>query len=239
MKRPLLFIILLFTTSVSFSQTQGRIVINEYMAWPASACGDDGEFIELLNFGPGPVNIGCYIVTTGKYAITIPPNTILEPGQFYLLAGKSFLPGSCGNVDSTAVGVYANLNWSTCGCTNIPIPATGIMTDGGSASTQLVILDPNKKVIDAVVRSLPGETNFAITSSTVSGGCASKAFNLDTMNISYETLGMSMGRGNSFARKLDGDCDWVKQPQISGKATNNTSGTYSNVTYDFYPIQSM
>jgi Secretion system C-terminal sorting domain len=58
------------------------------------------------------------------------------------------------------------------------------------------------------------------------------------MKFKYETLGMSTGRGNSFARKLDGDCGWVKQPQISGNATNNTGSATSDVSYSMTIVQS-
>ena len=220
----------------SFSQS-GRVVINEYMPWPASACGTTAEFVELLNFGPGPVNIGCYILTDGDFSITIPANTILQPGEFYVLSGQDINPGPCANIDST---IHPDLNWTTCNCTSGTIPTTGggFMTDGGAAGEQLVLFDANFTVIDAVVRSLPPESSSAITTSTFGGLCNSRTFDLDTMTINYETIGQSTGRGNGFARKLDGDCDWVKDPQQSGNATNNTPGDQSDVTYSFFYTKS-
>ncbi len=208
------------------------------MPWPGNACGTTTEFIELLNFGPGPMNIGCYILTDGDYSITIPANTILQPGQFYVISGTNTITYPCGNKDST---IHPHLNWTTCNCTSATIPVTGdgFMTDGGSASEQVVLLDPNLNVIDAVVRGLPPESSSAITTSTVGGQCTSRSFDLDTMNINYETIGESAGRGNSFARKIDGDCGWVKDTHESGNATNNTGGYSSSVTYSFYYLKSM
>ncbi|HWR32701.1 MAG TPA: lamin tail domain-containing protein [Chitinophagaceae bacterium] len=220
------------------SISQGRVVINEYMPWPGNTCGTTAEFVELLNFGPGPMNIGCYILTDGDYSITIPANTILQPGQFYLISGQDILPAPCGNIDST---VTVHLNWNTCNCTSGSIPTTGdgFLTDGGSANEQLVLLDPNLKIIDAVARSLPVETSSQITTSTASGQCTALVFDLDSMTINYETIGESAGRGNSFARKLDGDCGWVKDPQQSANATNNTPGDASDVTYSFYYLNAL
>jgi hypothetical protein len=222
------------------AQSYGKVVINEYMPWPSNTCGTTSEFIELLNFGPGPTNIGCYILTNGVYSITIPPNTILQPGEFYIISGQSTLPRNCGNIDSA---VTVNLNWNTCGCTNVTIPATGngFMTDGGSANVNLVLFDPSLNAVDAVTRTTPVPTVSGITSSSVSGGCTRKSFVLSNMNsIVYETLGMSTGQANSFARKLDGDCEWIKQPQISAHATNNkTSGSLSSLTYQFNIVNSM
>lgn len=68
-------------------QAQGRVVINEYMPWPGSTCGTTAEFVELLNFGPGPMNIGCYMLTDGDYSSVFPMSYILaidsnQNGQF-------------------------------------------------------------------------------------------------------------------------------------------------------------
>src|SRR5690349_21501541 len=118
---------------------QGRVVINEYMPWTLNGCGATAEFVELMNFGPGPMNIGCYILTDGDYSITIPPNTIIQPGEFYVIAGQSVITSPCANIDST---ITADLNWNTCNCTSAPIPTAGdgFFTDGGSASEQVVLL---------------------------------------------------------------------------------------------------
>jgi hypothetical protein len=140
------------------------------------------------------------------------------------------IPLGCANINYTTT---VDLNWNTCNCTSGTIPSLlgGWLTDGGSANEQIVFLDPSLKVVDAVSRDLPVETSSALTSSTVSGGCVSKHFDLDTMTINYETIGESAGRGNSFARKVNGDCDWDKDPMQSGGTTNNkNNGTTSSLT---------
>ncbi|MDX1937990.1 MAG: lamin tail domain-containing protein, partial [Flavihumibacter sp.] len=91
------------------TQAQGRVVINEYLPWPVNGCGVTSEFVELYNFGPGPINIGCYVLTDGDFAVTIPANTILQPGQFYVIAGQNFIPTGCANINSDVV---VNLNWN-------------------------------------------------------------------------------------------------------------------------------
>ncbi|HEX6334070.1 MAG TPA: lamin tail domain-containing protein [Flavisolibacter sp.] len=214
------------------AQPPGRVVINEYMPWPANACNATSEFVELLNFGPGAVNIGCYILTNGTYSITIPQNTILLPGQYYVIAGQNTLPQACGNLDSA---VQVNLNWNTCNCTNIPIPQTGegFMEDGGNANVRLVLLDPSQIVVDAVSRELPSGTSPNITSSSGTGSCVSQTFSINNLNSYYETTNLSTGNANSFARKLDGDCGWVKTTKQSANATNNAPGNTSDVSYNF------
>jgi hypothetical protein len=226
-------IIFLFLLGPLFSSSQGKVVINEFMPWTSNTCGGPtAEFVELLNFGPGPMNIGCYILTDGDFSITIPPNTILQPGQFYVISGQDVIAAPCANINAT---VTSDLNWNTCNCTSGTIPTTGdgLFTDGGSANEQVVLLSPTLTIVDAVVRSLPVESSASITTSSLGGQCTSGTFDLDLMTINYETIGESAGRGNSFARKLDGDCGWLKDPQQSGDATNNTPSETSDVDYDF------
>lgn len=218
-----------FTFLYNSSFGQGRVVVNEFMAW--SGCATTTEFIELMNFGPGPMNIGCYIVTNGTYAVTIPPNTILQPGQYYVLSGQDVIPKNCANVDSA---ITANLNWTTCNCTNAPIPTTGgFLKDGGSANEKVVLLDPNLNVVDAVIRDITKSSpSIPIVTKSLSGGCTSRTFNLGTMAISYEDIGSSTGVSNSFSRKVDGDCGWVKTTDISANAPNKTGSTAS-ANYEF------
>jgi hypothetical protein len=225
----ILFAFLLFS---KFSSAQGRVVINEFMPW--SGCSTTSEFIELLNFGPGPMNIGCYIVTNGTYSVTIPPNTILQRGQYFVLSGQDILSKNCGNPDSA---VHVDLNWTTCNCTNVPIPTTGdgFMQNGGNANEKMVLLDPNLNVVDAIARNTPVSSSVPITTPALSGGCSSKNFDLSTMTIGYETINSSTGIDNSFARKVDGDCGWVKTTDISARAPNKTGSTAS-ATYDFNTV---
>jgi hypothetical protein len=200
------------------------------MAWPG--CATTSEFIELMNFGPGPMNIGCYIVTNGQYAVTIPPNTILQAGQYYILSGQNTLAKDCGNQDST---VTVDLNWTTCNCTDRAIPTTsdGFMKDGGNANEKIVLLDPSLNVVDAVVRDITKPSpSVSITSKGLSGGCTSKTFDLASMDIRYEDIGQSTGVNNSYARRVDGDCGWVKTTAISAHAPNKTSSS-SSATYEF------
>jgi hypothetical protein len=213
-------IVLLLNSNTTKAQN-GYVVINEYMPWTLQACPNPSEFVEFLNFGPGPVNIGCYILTDGDYSITIPPNTWLNAGEFYVVSGQTNIPMPCSNIDQDVV---ADLNWNFCNCTSGPIPSLlgGWLTDGGEANEGIVLLDPTLKIVDAVVRKLPQETASPITTSTVGGACVSKSYDLDNLNVKYEEIGESAGRGNSFARLVDGDCGWVKDPQQSASTTNNT-----------------
>jgi hypothetical protein len=226
------FVLLSFLLVQNNVLSQGRVVINEYMPW--SGCNTTSEFIELMNFGPGPMNIGCYIVTNGTYSVTIPANTTIQPGQYYLLAGQNTLLQNCGNIDSA---VQVHLNWTTCNCSNIAIPTTGdgFLKNGGGANEKIVLLDPGLNVVDAVSRLSTPSSSIAIITPTFSGSCTSKTFNLDTMSVSYETISSSTGIDNSFARKVDGDCGWAKTTSISALAPNKTDST-SSASYQFSTV---
>jgi len=52
------------------------------------------------------------------------------------------------------------------------------------------------------------------------------------MNVKYESINVSTGIDNSFSRKVDGDCGWVKTPAISAHAPNKTGST-SSANYQF------
>ncbi|HTE23634.1 lamin tail domain-containing protein [Flavitalea sp.] len=207
---------------------QGRVVVNEFMSW--SGCNTSSEYIELLNFGPGPMNIGCYVVTNGQYAVTIPTNTILQPGEYFVLSGRDILAADCGNTDS---GVVVDLNWTTCNCTDKPVPTTGdgFLRNGGGANEKIVLMDPSGNVLDAVSRSTPS-ASVAITTSSIGGACTATTFDLDGMAISYEFIGISTGIDNSYSRRVDGDCGWVKTTAISAGAPNKTGST-SSANYTF------
>jgi Lamin Tail Domain/Secretion system C-terminal sorting domain len=216
--------LLIISNVIAHAQSTGKVVINEYMNWPSAGCGVTSEYVELYNIGPGPVNIGCYILTDGDFSVTIPAGTILQSGQYYIISGRATIAAGCADDVST---VTVNLNWTTCGCTNAAIPVTGdgFFTDGGSANEPIVLLSSTGQVLDAVTQSAPGfETSANITSSTVGSTCTAVTFDLDLLGITYETIGISGGRGNSFTRNIDGECgSWGKETQQNGGETNNSA----------------
>src|SRR4051812_19544114 len=176
-----IYLLIIFAVCLSLTNSvkgqAGFVLLNEYMPWTTNTCTVNGEFIELYNFGPGPVDMGCYIVTDGDFSITFPPNTIINAGQYYVLGGEDTIPNGCANINGP---VAVDLNWSTCNCTSGAIPTTGdgFLTDGGSANEQVILFDPNLKVVDAVARTVPAETSSAITTNSIAGACVSQVYNL-------------------------------------------------------------
>jgi hypothetical protein len=176
------------------------------------------------------MDISCYTVTNGQYAVTIPKGTILKPGQYYVLAGQDQLLKECGNLKED---VKVDLNWNTCNCSDKPVPTTGdgFLQNGGNANEKIVLLDPQLNVVDAVSRYANFSSSSLITT-RASADCMGHTFDLDNMVVRYESIENSTGIDNSFARRVDGDCGWVKTPAISPGSANKT-GSSSSATYDF------
>ena len=92
------------------------------------------------------------------------------------------------------------------------------------------MFNPAGKVIDAVVRKLTGIESSNLITTSSAGSCGTFTFDLDNLNIVYEEIGESQGRGNSFARIIDGDCVWVKETQQNGGTTNSSAGEASSLS---------
>lgn len=204
---------------------QGRVIINEFMS--GSGCT---QYIELKNLGPGRENIGCYILASEKGIITIPPNTFLDPGELYLIAGVSQI--TCGE---TTTPVKVDLNWTNCsGCSSPTMTtATSFFSNRNSQNSLYPLVlynaNPTLTLVDAVSegsRLGPIEASLIVTSSTTS--CATRTVNINTLSVStFEDTGPAPGQNASASRKIDGSCEWSK---TNNKQTPGFSNTIGGVT---------
>jgi hypothetical protein len=80
------------------------------------------------------------------------------------------------------------------------------------------------------VRKLNSIEPSASITTSAAGFCSPFTFDLDNLTIKYEEIGESQGRGNSFARFIDGDCKWVKETQQNGGTTNSKTGEASTLS---------
>ena len=215
------------------AQANGKVIINEVMPnRNGGSCGLGNEFVELINLGPGPQNISCYVVATNQYTITL-PSVVLKPGQLYVLSGVTNIPINCAN----DIAITADLNWNNCnGCASANLGSgAGFLPDGSNDKFPLLLMDPNLTIIDALhFNTVQAYTSNPITVQAGQAGCATKTFNLSTYSsISYETVTPNTGSGNSYARNVDGGCTWIKETAENGGETNtNTGETYAiSATY--------
>lgn len=219
---------LIFIVGCIFSwaevRSQGKIIINEVMPnRNGGSCGLGNEFVELINLGPGPQNISCYVVATNQYTITL-PSVVLQPGQLYVLSGVTSIPIGCAN----DIAITADLNWNNCnGCASASLNSgAGFMPDGSNDKFPLLLMDANLNILDALhFNTVQAYSSNPITVNAGQAGCPTKTFNLSTYSsINYETVTPNTGSGNSYARNVDGGCTWIKETAENGGETNTNAG---------------
>jgi hypothetical protein len=209
---------------LSEGKGQGKVIINEFMS--GSGCS---QYIELKNLGPGRENIGCYILASETGIITIPPNTWLDPGDLFLIAGVAEI-ANCPTTSSPKAKV--NLNWTNCSGCSSPNMTTSTSFFGNRNSQDLlyplVLYNSNATpmVIDAVAE---GSINKPIatsgTQTSVTSSCATRTIDISTLNKSdFEDTGPAPGTNASASRKIDGSCEWNKSPNKQTPGLSNTIG---------------
>ena len=210
--------------SCAETMSQGKVIINEVMPKRnGGSCGLGNEFVELINLGPGPQNLSCYVVATNQYTITL-PSVVLQPGQLYVLSGVKNIPAGCAN----NIAITADLDWNNCnGCASANLnTASGFLPDGSNDKFPLLLMDATLTVIDALhFNTIQSYTSNPITVQPGQAACATRTFNLSTYSsISYESVTPNTGSGNSYARNVDGGCTWIKETAENGGQSNTSSG---------------
>jgi gliding motility-associated-like protein len=176
--RTLALAIFIFT---GFAPVKAQVVINELGIAPSCAscnAAGGGEFIELFNQGPCPVDLSCNVILwTGVsgggnptgWTILIPNGVILAPCSYYVIGGSGTTPGvgwtvlaTGGNAwDNPAGPVNQQINASY--CTGLQSCRPGNLVD---SQGQLNLLDATGAVISSVSYnsgndpgSFPAQTN--------------------------------------------------------------------------------
>lgn len=226
---PLLLILVIIIISSKESIAQnGIVVINEFN--PEKGCS---PYIELKNLGPGRQDIGCYKLVNEKYAITIPPNTVLDPGQIYMIGGTNTID-NCGSIPSVPV----DLNWTSCSnCTSVPLTTDAFFAGWeNSKSYPLLLYSASNTILDAMrstANNLATITAPTTNTATSSGaGCSTSTINIPTDISSpstvYESIGQNLGANATFSRSGDGSCTWYKatsDKRTPGRNNQTESGT--------------
>ncbi|MBC7696435.1 MAG: lamin tail domain-containing protein [Burkholderiales bacterium] len=174
---------------------QSQIYINEIMINPSGP--NDGanmpntaEWVELYNSSASAVNIGCWFLTDGDFAVTFPSGTTIAASGYYTIASAA---GS---------GLSPNLNWATCGCTSGPAGEIGILTNSGE---QVILYNSSSGIEDAIIWGGGQLPNGMITS--VLGSCTPKNVTFPASGATYEIIGSNTD-GVSKERDFDGSSTW-------------------------------
>ena len=198
-------------------QIATNVVISEFRTRGPS--GGNDEFIELYNPTLNPVNIGDWIISgsntggTTNPRATIPVGTILQSGQYYLIAKSGGYSGT----------VTADLLYT----------ATGIPDDGGIALT----LADGTTVIDQVGMSagstyqegtiltpLSGNTNQSYERRP--GGASDSCQETNNNSTDFQLISPSLPQNSSSPLSLCG----VILPTITPTSTPSNTSTATNTS---------
>jgi hypothetical protein len=76
------------TFSATTAAAAPHVAINEVLAWPLGPRPAQ-EWVEIVNDGPGPVDLGGYVLVVDGTATPLPPG-VLPPGGFALIVNEAF-----------------------------------------------------------------------------------------------------------------------------------------------------
>jgi|GEM_PF-2870140 len=193
---PLLVLLNCIGLSSLFSQS---VVINEVMVDGGTCDGscnpNVAEWIELYNSGSTVIDLGCWAMTDGDFAITFPAGTSIPPSGYLTIGGAA-------NEASAP-----DLNWGTCGCANYyGTGGLGTLTNGGE---QIALFDDTGAWVDGIFWSggqgLPSLGNSA----PPMGGCAGQSLDLPASSDSnWESHPTDGGNDCTLARVFDGGSSW-------------------------------
>lgn len=204
----IVFGLLLWIASLSASAQ--CVVINEVMINGPGPC--DGncvpnteEWVELYNTCSTSVDVSCYVLTDGDFAVTFPPGTIIPAGGYLTI----------GSINSA---ITIDIDLATCGCTS----GTGIGIYS-NANEQIILLSNTGLLLDAVYWGA-GQFPVNISSSNV-GTCGPVNVNYPIPASGFTQLSGSGSNGCTMARICDGSPIWVERcgNEISGHSSNGQS----------------
>lgn len=206
----------LFVCLAPLAHSQSCVVINEVLINASGQCDGSctpatSEWVELYNNCPEPVDLSCFVMTDGDWALTFPEGTIIEGNAHFVLGS----PNS---------GVAINLDWSTCGCTSGASNQVGIFTNGNE---QLALVNGSGEFEDGVYW---GTGQFAATPSFTSdpiGTCPSITIPLSSDNPVFTELpSQSSGSQDGFTlfRSCDGADTWLSGGTPPTPGTTNGTG---------------
>ena len=204
-----LFSTLLLSISAFVAQSQ-CVVINEVLVNAAGACDGSctpstGEWFELYNTCTSSIDISCYVITDGDFAVTFPTGTFIEPNGFLVI----------GSINS---GVAVDIDLGSCGCTSGGSNQIGIFTN---SNEQLAFVDPFGEFQDGVFW---GTGQFSATPSFTTdpiGTCNPQTIPLSQSNpIFVGVASQSNNEGFTINRACDGG-DWQSGGQAPTPGATN------------------
>ena len=122
--------IILFMLVFSAS-AQAQLIITEVMPNPAAVSDNVGEWFEVANNGPGPINLNGYVIRDNYTSFTIMTDVIIPDGGYFVF------------------GIEADISIN--GGVNVDYMYEGIIL--GNSGDEIIIEDPFGTIIDSLFYS--------------------------------------------------------------------------------------
>ena len=181
---------LFFITQQTVAQC---IVINEILINAAGGCDGNcspstSEAVELYNTCGTPIDLSCFVLTDGDFAVTFPAGTIIGANDFLVIG-------------STSSPVAPDIDLASCNCTSGS--AIGVFTNGNE---QVYLVNSAGVVQDAIFWG-SGQFPVNITTAQI-GTCAPVNISAAT-NAGAEQLPGGGADGCTVSRSCDGSTTWI------------------------------
>jgi gliding motility-associated-like protein len=186
--RHICLLLCLFALRISHAQC---LMFNEIMINPSG--NNDGfnppntsEWIEIYNTCDEPVDIGCFVLTDGDFALTFPQGTTIQANSYFLIgSGNS--------------GAPVDFNWATCNCTTATNDQVGIFTNSGE---QVILVDEIGGLVNGIYW---GNGQFPVNETSLAlPGCPSQDITFNAAGMFFESLPYSGTEDCSYSRLCDG-----------------------------------
>jgi gliding motility-associated-like protein len=201
------------------------VIINEVLINAAGDCDgscvpNTAEWLELYNACATPVDIGCFVITDGDFAVTFPAGTTIAANG-YLVVGSN----------NSNVGIDVNL--ATCNCTSGSDAEIGIFTNGNE---QIALANAFGQIIDGIYWGAGqfGQTPNLTTDSHP--GCPSHTITLSSSNPVFTQV-PTAGDGQTVYRSCANSEEWLADGQnyTPGASNGDTGGSLAITSSDSAP----
>jgi gliding motility-associated-like protein len=187
LKSTLLFALLFCLATITWSQCLmfNEILINPSGSNDGSNAPNTSEWVELYNICDDPIDVSCFAITDGDFALTFPQGTIIPANSYYVIG-------------SSNSGIPVDLNWATCNCTTNP-NEVGIFTNG---SEQLILVDENGGLLNGIYW---GGGQFPVNDPTPAlPGCPTQIITFNAPGIFFEAIPYPATEDCTVSRLCDG-----------------------------------
>lgn len=254
MKKIILSLIIILAVAYN---SNGQVVINEFLPDPGNYEGQGAEWTELYNTSASPINLSCWVLTDGDEIVVFPSGTYIPANGYLVVYNSNFfncttcnwdpaienLVDNVGTIGSPDPDGVTSVNVAACGCTNqtgcFSVTWENPLTDNGT--DRIVLFDASANIKDAVYYGI-GD-NYAAASSPILESVYATGPNTLNRNITGTAAGCNLPAANNYdipALPAAGTSNAVWKyagGTITGCTTSKTRSTNGGATFidDLWP----